>query len=102
MSTPQEFTVMGEDGGEYGPVTAEQIRKWIAEGRLEKKTPVKHADAKDWIFLGTFTEFSDAFEKVVLPPPPQPATHHVGVTLLAIAIVLVAVVIYVLLKVTPH
>ena len=38
MITPKEYTVMGEDGQDYGPVTADQIYDWIGEGRLGKKT----------------------------------------------------------------
>ena len=59
---------MGEDGQEYGPVADDQIHKWIAEGRLERKSPVKPADSREWVFLQTLPEFADAF----LPPaPPQ-------------------------------
>lgn len=60
-----EYTVMGDDGKEYGPVTVEQIRQWIAEGRLEKKTPVKPANANDWMFLGDLEEFASIF---AVPP----------------------------------
>ena len=35
-----EYKVMGEDGHEYGPVSAEQIRQWVAERRLERKSPI--------------------------------------------------------------
>ena len=58
---------MGEDGQEYGPVADDQIHKWIAEGRLERKSPVKPADSREWVFLQTLPEFADAF----LPPAPQ-------------------------------
>jgi hypothetical protein len=51
---------MGDDGKEYGPVDAGQVRRWIAEGRLEKKTPVKLGDARDWVFVQSLPEFKEA------------------------------------------
>jgi hypothetical protein len=30
------YKIIGQDGKEYGPVTAEQLRQWIAEGRVER------------------------------------------------------------------
>lgn len=101
MITLPEYTVMGEDGKEYGPVSAEQILAWIAEGRLEKKTPVKPADAKDWVFVGSLPEFAGTFDNPA-PAPPKPTSHRLGISLLVIVIVLVAAVIYVLVKLTPH
>jgi hypothetical protein len=69
MSTGQEYTVMGDDGRDYGPVSADQIRIWIADERLEKKTPVKTPATKDWIFLGTLPEFASEFDKMAHTPP---------------------------------
>jgi hypothetical protein len=61
MKASTEYIVMGEDGKEYGPTPAKQIRLWVAEGRLDKKTPVKHDDARDWVFLGDVPEFARLF-----------------------------------------
>lgn len=60
-STETDYIVMGEDGKEYGPVTAAEIREWVADGRLEKKSPVKPGGAKDWLFLGDLPEFARLF-----------------------------------------
>jgi hypothetical protein len=67
MSDEPNYIVMGDDGKEYGPVSAQQIRDWMAEGRLERKTPVKPDHAKDWVFLEMLPEFSGALNKI--PPP---------------------------------
>ena len=64
-----QYTVMGEDGKEYGPVNVEQVRTWIGEERLEKKTPVKPDGARDWVFLESLPEFAKAFEKIAKVPP---------------------------------
>jgi hypothetical protein len=56
------YKIIGQDGKEYGPITAEQLRQWIAEGRLERQTPVFVAGAKDWNFIGLLPEFVACFE----------------------------------------
>jgi len=63
------YKVLGNDGNEYGPVSAEQVRQWIAENRVEKKTPVFPEGGKDWVFLESLPEFAAAFG-----PPPLLAT----------------------------
>jgi hypothetical protein len=55
------YKIIGQDGKEYGPVTAEQLRSWIAEGRLERQTPVFVEGAKDWNFVGLLPEFAAGF-----------------------------------------
>ena len=67
------YKVLGSDGKEYGPVSAEEVKKWIAEGRVEKKTPVIPEGERDWFFLGSLPEFAAAFtlpSSVPLPVPP--------------------------------
>ena len=55
------YKILGSDGNEYGPISAEKIRQWILEGRLEKKTPVLPDGAEDWVFLSSLPEFEQAF-----------------------------------------
>jgi hypothetical protein len=55
------YKIIGQDGKEYGPVTAEQLRQWIAEGRLERETPIFVEGAKDWHFVGLLPEFAAGF-----------------------------------------
>jgi len=63
------YKILGSDGNEYGPVSVEQVKKWIAENRVEKKTPVIPDGALDWVFLESLPEFAGAFE----PPAPRPS-----------------------------
>jgi hypothetical protein len=51
------FTIIGGDGKEYGPVSAEQVRAWIAAGRANLSTKAKYAGTVDWHTLGDYTEF---------------------------------------------
>jgi hypothetical protein len=55
------YKILGSDGNEYGPISAEKIRQWILEGRVEKKTPVLPDGAEDWVFLSSLPEFEEAF-----------------------------------------
>ncbi len=32
------YKIIGADGKEYGPVTAEQLKQWIADGRVNGNT----------------------------------------------------------------
>ncbi|MGD0251093.1 MAG: GYF domain-containing protein [Verrucomicrobiota bacterium] len=66
------YKVLGSDGNEYGPVSAEQVKKWIVENRVEKKTPVIPEGGVDWVFLGSLPEFAAAFMTPSSGPPPIP------------------------------
>jgi hypothetical protein len=73
------YKIIGDNGQEYGPVTGEQIRAWITEGRIERKTPVFVDGAKDWNFVGLLPEFTNCFAvpgapPTIAPPPRGPAT----------------------------
>ena len=59
------YKIIGADGKEYGPVSGEQLRQWIAEGRVESRTPVFVDGAKEWNFVGLLPEFANCFA----PPP---------------------------------
>ncbi|HTX20600.1 MAG TPA: DUF4190 domain-containing protein [Candidatus Aquilonibacter sp.] len=75
------YKIIGEDGREYGPATAEQIRQWIAEGRVERRTPVFVDSAKDWNFVGLLPEFANCFATSSAPAPiapPKPAAPTTG------------------------
>jgi GYF domain 2 len=100
MITVPGYLVMGEDGKEYGPATPEEIRRWAAEGRMNAKTPVKHTEARDWIFLKDVAEFKDLFAP---PPPLSEKKRPVRVEfLVASAFVIVLAGLYFLLKHFSH
>jgi hypothetical protein len=61
------YKIIGDNGQEYGPATAEQIRQWIAEGRIESRTPVFVDGAKDWNFVGLLPEFTGCFPASAMP-----------------------------------
>src|SRR5580704_17637221 len=42
------YTIIGGDGKEYGPVTVEQIRAWMAGGRANLATKVRAEGTDAW------------------------------------------------------
>jgi uncharacterized RDD family membrane protein YckC len=52
------FTIIGGDGKEYGPVSVEQVREWLASGRANLDTRAKHIGYEQWKRLGDFDEFA--------------------------------------------
>lgn len=64
------YRIIGADGREYGPVSADQLRKWIAEGRANAHTRVRREGGGEWKTLCELPEFSAAFSGG--PPPLTP------------------------------
>ena len=54
------FIIIGGDGREYGPVSADQVRIWINAGRANLDTRAKAVGSEDWRRLGDYAEFSGA------------------------------------------
>jgi uncharacterized RDD family membrane protein YckC len=59
------FIIIGGDGQEYGPVSPQQLRSWIAAGRANMDTQAKAVGTDEWRRLGDFPEFAAPVE----PPP---------------------------------
>ncbi len=62
------YKIIGADGKEYGPITAEQLRQWIAEGRANAQTQVLPEGAANWTTVGQLPEFAAG------APGPAPIT----------------------------
>lgn len=61
------YRIIGADGREYGPVSAEQMRQWISEGRVNTQTSVLTESGLDWKPLGTLAEFATLFGTPATP-----------------------------------
>jgi hypothetical protein len=68
------FTIIGADGKEYGPVSADKLREWIAAGRANAQTQCKREGESAWSTLGSLSEFAGAFSA----PPPAAAAAASG------------------------
>ncbi len=65
------YKILGVDGKEYGPATAEAVIQWIHEGRATAATHVKLGTAAEWKPLSDFPEFATALgAKAAAGPPP--------------------------------
>lgn len=69
------YKIIGGDQKEYGLVSAEDMRKWIAEGRLNTQTLAKAEGDEEFRPLAGFPEFVDALAAAAAAaePPPAPA-----------------------------
>ena len=52
------YKIIGADGKEYGPIGADQLRQWIAEGRANAQTQIFAEGGTDWRPLVAFPEFA--------------------------------------------
>jgi len=66
------YRIVGKDGQQYGPVTDEQLRGWIAENRANAQTLVQGESSQEWKPLGSFPEFAADLKppQVTATPPP--------------------------------
>lgn len=64
------YKIIGADGQQYGPVTAEQVRQWIVEGRASAQTQVRLEGSVEWKPLGQIEEFAAQFSAAAPPQLP--------------------------------
>ena len=60
------YSIIGGDSKTYGPVTADEVHRWIREGRADERTKVKEEGSTEWRELGTISAFFPALANV--PP----------------------------------
>ena len=64
------YTIIGGDQKPYSSVTADDIRRWIADGRLNAQSLAKEETDTEWRPLSAFPEFADVLAIGSAPPPP--------------------------------
>ena len=73
------YRIIGSDEKEYGPVSAEQVRQWLREGRLNRTSRLKPEGATEWKAIGAYPEFDDLFPPLPGMPPKAPGpTQNCG------------------------
>ena len=89
------FKLLGADQKEYGPVSADQICQWIAQGRANGQTRAQADGSTDWKPLADYPEFADALQAAASPggqpssapgspPPLPPKTSGLAITSLVL------------------
>ncbi|MEK7676442.1 MAG: DUF4190 domain-containing protein [Verrucomicrobiota bacterium] len=63
------YKIVGADQKEYGPVSADQMRQWISQGRANGQT-LARLDEGPWKPLSTFSEFAAELSRISSTPPP--------------------------------
>ena len=64
------YTIIGGDQKPYSSVTADDIRRWIADSRLNAQSLAKEEHDTEWRPLSAFPEFADVLAASSAPPPP--------------------------------
>src|SRR5882724_7977662 len=73
------YYIIGGDTKEYGPIWTEDVRNWIAEGRLNAQSLAKGEGDTAWRTLGSFPEFAELFRTATTPGmPPGAAAGAAG------------------------
>jgi hypothetical protein len=73
------YKIIGGDLKQYGPITDEDVRKWIAEDRLNSQSLVQVFGEIEWKQLSEFPEFAEALAgkpaTLSAPLPPEFPTN---------------------------
>ena len=62
------YKILGGDGKEYGPISADTLRQWVNEGRANAETQVQAEGGAGWTALGQVAEFAALFTAPPIPP----------------------------------
>jgi hypothetical protein len=68
------YYIIGADGKQYGPVSGEDLRSWITDGRASGQSQAAAEGATAWQPLSTLPEFADLFAHQA----PLPGGGHVS------------------------
>src|SRR5581483_10406085 len=74
------YKMIAGDGQQYGPVTFEQFKAWVAEGRVLPETKVLRSDSQSWLNAWQYTELGLAQPMSLSSPPALPGTIGAGGT----------------------
>jgi hypothetical protein len=90
------YKIIGADGNEYGPVSIEVLRQWIAQGRANAQTKVLVEGTSEWKRLEEVPELAQVAADplatgapgagpavapaVISPPEPSPRTNPLALT----------------------
>lgn len=56
------YKIIGGDQKQYGPISADDVRRWILEGRLNGQTLAWVEGSPEWKPLASFPEFYETFQ----------------------------------------
>src|SRR5690348_15095618 len=50
------YKIIGGDGREYGPVTLDELKSWIRDGRVGHQTQIWRSDLNSWLAASQYQE----------------------------------------------
>ena len=53
------YRIIGGDRKEYGPVSADELRRWLSEGRLNSQSMARAEGSSEWKPLAAYPEFAE-------------------------------------------
>jgi Domain of unknown function (DUF4190)/GYF domain 2 len=62
------FKILGADGREYGPVSFDQVKQWVAEGRINSRTLIQAPESANWQAAAEIPEINPLFSPSASPP----------------------------------
>ena len=68
------YQIIGGDGKEYGPISAERVTNWLQEGRANGDSRIREVGAEEWQCVRDLPEFASAFSTAFSEPPAGPVT----------------------------
>jgi len=74
-----EYTIIGGDKKEYGPVSVAEVGEWVRAGRANGDSQIKKVGADEWERLRDFPEFSSYLSPTTPSPsnlPPQQSSQQ--------------------------
>ena len=79
------YKIIGADGKEYGPSSAEELRQWFREGRVNGQTMVQVAGSAEWKPLAAYPELASMLSGAseATTPPTMGPTHALAAKTLA-------------------
>ena len=88
------YKILGADGKEYGPVNLDQMRKWIAEGRVNAQTRVQESSSAEWKNAADYLELGLApaassdipGSPASITPTGQPAKQQNGLAITSLVL----------------
>ena len=63
------YRIIGADGKEYGPISIDQFRAWVAQGRVNGQTKVQTAASTEWVPAAQVSELASLFAASAPRPP---------------------------------
>jgi hypothetical protein len=73
------YKIIGADQKEYGPVSADQLRQWVTEGRVNGQTLICPEGQTEWKPLSAFAEFGETLRTTPGLSPASPSGSSGGV-----------------------